>query len=380
MNFEPQKFFVGLIDFFAVWLPGALLIYLFMNGTGPSLFEGARFEKASGSEAVVVFLFASYLVGHFIFLIGSWVLDDYVYDPIRTATEKEQIIRLANGGRRSWKLSRLLAALLIRRDADTAVARAVEIQHHYLDPLRASSAINAFQWSKARLMLEKPQALEAVQRFEADSKFFRSLLIVLCVVLVWATIQSRLLIAPLGLLLILAFWRYVEQRLKATSQAYRHVITLESQLQGGYRAPSTVAGNGPSHGGGVVYRRRAGQIEFLLVQATNSKDDWVLPKGHVEPDERMRETAVREVREETGVWARVEAKLERIPLEVNGNVISVQFYLMEALAQGKPGEGRDSVWLSLANAHDRATHRETKDLLMAAEQKRKQFDTKEKVC
>jgi hypothetical protein len=28
MNFEPQKFFIGLIDFFSILLPGAVLTYL----------------------------------------------------------------------------------------------------------------------------------------------------------------------------------------------------------------------------------------------------------------------------------------------------------------------------------------------------------------
>jgi len=317
---------------------------------------------------LVVFLFASYLLGHFIFLIGSWLLDGHVYDPIRRATDKQQIKRLANGGKCSWKFTRLFAACLIKKDADHAVGRAERIKEYYLNPLKASSAVNAFQWSKARLTLEKPQALETVQRFEADSKFFRSLLIVLSVLIVWASVQNHLMIVPLVALSVLAFWRYVEQRLKATSQAYWHVITLESQLKGGYRAPSPIARNGPSHAGGVVYRPGADQIEFLLVQAKNSADVWVLPKGHVEPEEPRRETAVREVREETGVWARVEAKLGPVSFEVNGGVIGVQFYLMEALSEGKPREEREVVWLSLASARDRAKHRETKDLLTAAEQ------------
>ena len=41
--------------------------------------------------------------------------------------------------------------------------------------------INAFQWAKARLTLEHPVALAAVQRFEADSKFFRSFVVVLVI-------------------------------------------------------------------------------------------------------------------------------------------------------------------------------------------------------
>lgn len=31
MNFDPQKFFIGLMDFFSILLPGALLTYLLME-------------------------------------------------------------------------------------------------------------------------------------------------------------------------------------------------------------------------------------------------------------------------------------------------------------------------------------------------------------
>ena len=31
MNFDPQKFFIGLMEFFSILLPGALLTYLLMG-------------------------------------------------------------------------------------------------------------------------------------------------------------------------------------------------------------------------------------------------------------------------------------------------------------------------------------------------------------
>jgi hypothetical protein len=36
MSFEPQKFFVGLIDFFSILLPGALLTFLVKDALGGS--------------------------------------------------------------------------------------------------------------------------------------------------------------------------------------------------------------------------------------------------------------------------------------------------------------------------------------------------------
>lgn len=52
--------------------------------------------------------------------------------------------------------------------------------------------------------------------------------------------------------------------------------------------------------GGVVWRRRDGQVEVLLVHRPKY-DDWSLPKGKAERGESDEETAAREVEEETGL-------------------------------------------------------------------------------
>lgn len=52
--------------------------------------------------------------------------------------------------------------------------------------------------------------------------------------------------------------------------------------------------------GAVVFRRKSGNTEFLLVK--NKKgSNWGFPKGHIEKGETEKETAIREVFEETGV-------------------------------------------------------------------------------
>ena len=373
MNFDPQKFFIGLIDFFSILLPGALLTYVLKDANILQRYIGPIIEqkKLSEAEAWMIFFFSSYLLGHFIFLVGSIIMDDYLYDPIRQATSKGQIKNLAEGKPLSFALFRLLAAGLIKTNVDDAVDRAVKIKEHYLDPLNASSAINAFQWCKARLALEHSQATAAVERFEADSKFFRSFLIVLLILIPFELVAGRYVIAAVSVFLLgLAFWRYVDQRVKATSQAYWYAITLEAQRPDGYRELFPSPAPPPSHAGGVVYRHNGDRVEYLLVQAKNAAREWVLPKGHIGRGESTRETAVREVREETGVWGSVRDELTLLSFTVNAARVTVQFYLMEKLEEGRPSEIRKPVWLKLDDALTRATYLESKELLRLAEQRR----------
>lgn len=52
--------------------------------------------------------------------------------------------------------------------------------------------------------------------------------------------------------------------------------------------------------GAIVYRKHHGNTEILLIKHINS-GHWSFPKGHVEEGETEVETALREVKEETGI-------------------------------------------------------------------------------
>jgi 8-oxo-dGTP pyrophosphatase MutT (NUDIX family) len=67
--------------------------------------------------------------------------------------------------------------------------------------------------------------------------------------------------------------------------------------------------------GGVIYRRRDDQVEVALIHTGKR---WGLPKGHVEEGERVEETAMREVREETGLVGKLDCKLGQIAYTYRG--------------------------------------------------------------
>lgn len=52
--------------------------------------------------------------------------------------------------------------------------------------------------------------------------------------------------------------------------------------------------------GAIVYRKRHGNTEILLIKHVRS-GCWSFPKGHMEPGENEMQTAIREIKEETNI-------------------------------------------------------------------------------
>ena len=84
-----------------------------------------------------------------------------------------------------------------------------------------------------------------------------------------------------------------------------------------------------SCGGVVIFR---GKILLLYKNFRNRYEGWVLPKGTIERGETYQETALREVKEETGVNARINEYVGKseYSFSIQGDVVEkeVHWFLM----------------------------------------------------
>ncbi len=145
------------------------------------------------------------------------------------------------------------------------------------------------------------------------------------------------------------------------------------------KAAARTPGKGPVQkeisAGGVVYRRDADQIEVVLASRRTRRGDlaWGLAKGGIEEGEAMEDAAIREVREETGYTAEIEASLGDTKYfyvwEDTRIRKTVHFFLMRCTG-GDPSERDDEMeeirWFPLERALKRAAYRGERDVLARA--------------
>jgi 8-oxo-dGTP pyrophosphatase MutT (NUDIX family) len=127
--------------------------------------------------------------------------------------------------------------------------------------------------------------------------------------------------------------------------------------------------------GGVLVRRGASGDEVLLASRLTRRGDlvWGLPKGLVEQGESPEETAVREVREETGYDGRLRGHLgeDSYWFVWEGTRIrkTVHFFLMDDTG-AEPGprdrEMEEVRWFPIDQAADVAGFDSEKDIIRTA--------------
>jgi 8-oxo-dGTP pyrophosphatase MutT (NUDIX family) len=128
--------------------------------------------------------------------------------------------------------------------------------------------------------------------------------------------------------------------------------------------------------GGVVFRSAGATCEVALIRVARADGQaWTLPKGWVEKGEDLEQTAVREVREETGLQAKVLRKLGEITYEFYAKperrrvLKTVHVFLLECLG-GSIADHDDEVeearWFPFDDAVKALTHKNERDMLEKA--------------
>jgi len=119
--------------------------------------------------------------------------------------------------------------------------------------------------------------------------------------------------------------------------------------------------------GGIVFRRDRAGISILLVRAKRDPSAWIFPKGHIEPGETARATAVRETREEAGVQGEAIGEVgDPQEFEWAGRWYRVQYFLIQMTSESDETDGRAKAWFSFDEALDRISFTSARDLLLQA--------------
>lgn len=130
--------------------------------------------------------------------------------------------------------------------------------------------------------------------------------------------------------------------------------------------------------GGIIFRMSKDQkdIEILLIQ--DSKNRWTIPKGHIESGENAKQTAIREIGEETGLhhisvlgWlGKINFKYRRVDKLV---LMTTQIYLVRSLDDHEVAQKEKWMngikWFKFADALDAIEYEDIEKLMLIAKKK-----------
>ncbi|MEZ4702540.1 MAG: hypothetical protein R2834_19560 [Rhodothermales bacterium] len=141
--YKPADLFLGIVDFFSVLVPGAILSYA-VYAVYPSFVE--RIVPLDGNGAWFALLFFSFFSGHVIARLAEYI--DKLWSSNTWLQKNEEL----------WN-----AVFRIRED----LGRATD-----------SYAISIYQWCRSVLIVVSPEAMADINAVIASADFFRNLYVV----------------------------------------------------------------------------------------------------------------------------------------------------------------------------------------------------------
>ncbi|MBX3256998.1 MAG: hypothetical protein KF862_22870 [Chitinophagaceae bacterium] len=193
-----ENFKAYFLDIMTILMPGAFLVATLLNIESIKVLFCHFFGplKTDWVKAAV-YLGTSYVAGHIIYMFAS-MLDDIVYEKVHPVF---------------WKDKSLTAYIIKKKEEITGIS--------------SRKVINAFKWSCAWLLKNQPALYGSVERYFAESKFFRSLSVVFFLsffLLLKTSLDFWIIAITLPMLSLFSLIRYITQRQKSIETAYHAVI------------------------------------------------------------------------------------------------------------------------------------------------------------
>lgn len=204
MNFKPQNLYISVIDLFSIFIPGGIATVIIYHNFNDLIHSTFVIDERSTNYTWAIVLLYAYILGHFINRIGS-NFDGWFYDKWKkrhAQSHKDKVKKLIDG------------------DSDEGDIK------------------STFTRAKYRIIYSGSPIIQKIEKEMADSKFFRSLLVI-SFGLIFLYTSKRLFTDNFNdnwwILLLLSIilgafscWSYFKLRYKSTVTAYKYVIFMEA--------------------------------------------------------------------------------------------------------------------------------------------------------
>lgn len=208
---KPGDFFLGVLDFFAVLIPGSMATWLVTRYVpAPTLHDALRLPGGAESTpdwlAAAAYAVASYVLGHFVFMAGSKL--DASYDRWRKRVhsfDRDKTFRAADDLRKT------------------------------VTPKMAGGELSTLKWARAYIQVKAGGARVEIDRLEAEQKFFRSLVVIAALFAAHFIIRERALF-PGAIALVMAglsYQRYLDRRWAMTELIFATAVIVSAAADSG---------------------------------------------------------------------------------------------------------------------------------------------------
>ena len=236
MNFKPSEFFIGLVEFITILLPGALFAALLLLVEAKHPFSGAEplysfaLNKDFSTVFYVAYIVAAFGLGYFLNSFASGL--DLPFNSVRKrikpysseiTNKKESEEAYCN--RPLSIFLQLFFELEYKVTVSTAFDETEKLRDAQHESVKRSS--NVYKWATLMLETKFPAIAVEINKTMAASKFFRSLVIVFLTALVLRLFgYINFPIWLIIVLIVLSFREYVVQRMKCIEKTYLSVVVL----------------------------------------------------------------------------------------------------------------------------------------------------------